>query len=472
NYRYQIINQTYLNWHNKTRSKIIGHTIGEIMGQEVFQTVIKPRIDRCFQGETIDFTGWFTLAGIGPQFLSASYIPYLDADGSISNVLISVRNITPMKQAELALRQSEQKFRGAFDTISAGMALVSPTGGFLEVNAALCQMLSYSEDELLQLRLEDIEHPDDRQTDVDWIESIFSGELCVHQVEKRFVAKQGPIIWGLMNLALMRDAQDDPLYLIVQIANISDRRKLDTMKDEFLSVVSHELRTPLTSLRGSLGILESGVLKNKPETAQKMLQVAVNNTDRLVRLVNDILDLQRLESGKVSLVKEVCLVNDLIEQAVESVKAIAYQANITLEWTSLTASVSASSDEIIQTLINLLGNAIKFSPAESTIWLKAEVTNNLDQRILANFPDLKNTILTPYIIFSITDQGRGIPSDKLGTIFGRFQQVDSSDSRSKGGTGLGLAICQNIVQRHQGFIWVESVLGQGSTFYFTLPMED
>ncbi|MBE9226418.1 PAS domain S-box protein [Phormidium sp. LEGE 05292] len=472
NYCYQIVNQTYLNWQNKSRSEIIGHTIGEIMGQQVFQTVIKPRLDRCFNGETIEFTGWFTLAGIGQQFLSASYIPYREADGSISNVLASVRNITPLKEAEFALRQSEQKFRGAFDTISAGMALVSPTGGFLEVNAAICQMLSYSEEELLQLRLEDIEHPDDRQADTDWIERIFSGEISAYQIEKRFVSKQGQIIWGLMNLALMRDVQDLPLYLIVQIANISDRRQLEVMKEEFVSIVSHELRTPLTSLRGSLGILESGVLKNKPEKAQQMLQVAVKNTDRLVRLVNDILDLQRLESGKVSLVKEVCLVSDLIEQAVESVKAIAHQANITLEWTHVSASVSASGDEIIQTLINLLGNAIKFSPPHSTIWLKAEVTNNLDRRICQQFPDCKDSITTSYILFSITDRGRGIPADKLETIFGRFQQVDSSDSRSKGGTGLGLAICQNIVQRHQGQIWAESVMGEGSTFYFTLPMGD
>ncbi|MFB2938479.1 sensor histidine kinase [Aerosakkonemataceae cyanobacterium BLCC-F154] len=162
----------------------------------------------------------------------------------------------------------------------------------------------------------------------------------------------------------------------------------------------------------------------------------------------------------------------MIEQAIESVRAIANQANLTLEWVPLNASVWASSDEIIQTLINLLGNAIKFSPANSTIWVKAEVINNLDLRITEKFPELTEINPEKYILFSITDQGRGIPKDKLESIFGRFQQVNSADAREKGGTGLGLAICKNIVQRHQGLIWVESVLGQGSTFYFTLPFED
>ncbi|OKH31613.1 hypothetical protein NIES2119_28200 [[Phormidium ambiguum] IAM M-71] len=597
NYRYQIVNQTYCQWHKKSIDEIIGHSIAEILGEEVFQTVIKPRIDCCLQGETIEYTKWLTLPGMGAQFFSVTYIPYLNTDASISGVVASLRNITPLKLAEIALRQSEQKFRGAFDTISAGMALVSPAGGFLEVNAALCKIFKYSEEELLKLRFEDIEHPDDRYTDVDWIKPIFSGKISAYQVEKRFLTKQGQIIWGLMNLALMRDAQANPLYLIVQIADITDRKQaeiareesearlrlalevsgaiawerdletdemlftktvlseipkkvsylqamaqvhpedrealheanqkaiaqcgtfqiehrvavslekpewrwfqvsarvltdargkpvrligmsvditdrhqLDTMKNEFISMVSHELRTPLTSISGSLCLLESGVLKNKPQVAQQMLEIGVKNTQRLVRLVNDILDLQRLESGKMPLVKEVCQVNDLFEQAVESVQTIANQGEVTLEFTPLNVSVRASPDEIIQTLINLVGNAIKFSPPRSTIWLKAEVINNFDRRIRHQFPDLENNISSSYILFSITDQGRGIPAEKLDSIFGRFQQVDILDSRQKGGTGLGLAICKNIVQRHQGEIWVQSAIGQGSTFYFTLPMED
>lgn len=597
NYHYQIVNQTYSQWHNKRIDEIIGHPISDLHGQEVFQNVIKPRIDLCFKGEIVEDNKWFILPAIGQQFLNATSIPYIENDASISGVIITARNITPLKLTELALRHSEQKFRGAFDTISAGMALVSPVGGFLEVNTALCKMLNYSEEELLHRRFEDIEHPDDRHTNIDWIKPIFSGEISAYQAEKRFLSKQGQIIWGLMNLALMRDIEANPLYLIVQIADITDRKQaeiarqesetrlrlalevsgaiawerdletdemsfsrtflsqtpkkssylqamalvhpddreavheanqkaiaqcgtfeiehrvavspekpewrwfqvsarvitnargkpiriigmsvditarhhLEAMKNEFISMVSHELRTPLTSICGSLCLLESGALKNKPDVAQQMLEIGVKNTQRLVRLVNDLLDLQRLESGKVPLVKEVCQVNDLLKQAVESVQTIANQAEVALEFTPLNVTVQASPDEIIQTLINLLGNAIKFSPPGSTIWLKVEVTNNFDRRICHKFPQLENSISSSYILFSITDRGRGIPPDKVESIFGRFQQVDISDSRQKGGTGLGLAICKNIVQRHQGEIWVQSAIGEGSTFYFTLPMGD
>ncbi|MBL1175825.1 PAS domain S-box protein [Pantanalinema sp. GBBB05] len=473
NYCYQIVNQTYLKWHNQSITGVVGHSISDILGETIFQTVVRSQFDRCLAGETIEYSGWFNLPSLGRQFLSVTYVPYLDVDQSISGVVVSLRNITPLKQAELALRQSEQKFRGAFDTISTGMALVSPAGGFLEVNTALCQMLGYSEVELLQRRLEDIEHPDDRRN-TDWVEPLFAGQASAYQTEQRFLTKHGQTLWGLMNLAVMQDAQTSSLYLIVQIANISDRHKLDEMKDEFISVVSHELRTPLTSIRGSLGILETGILSDEPDTAQRMLQVALKSTDRLVRLVNDILTLERLESGKVPLELETCAVSDLMEQAIESVCLLSDSANITLDWTPVSALVNVVPDAIVQTLTNLLSNAIKFSLATSTVWLTATVVEQeqanqglADSPALPSSPHLPTP--PPYVLFAIVDQGRGIPADKLESIFGRFQQVDSSDSRQRGGTGLGLAISKSIVEQHHGQIWAESVLGQGSTFYFTLP---
>jgi signal transduction histidine kinase len=320
--------------------------------------------------------------------------------------------------------------------------------------------------------LEDVVFPADRQLDLPLLERMMAGEIPGYQVEKRFSHKAGHQIWGLLNVALMRDADGQTLYFIAQIADISDRHKLDVIKDEFISVVSHELRTPLTVIRGSLGMLGADVLSDEPETARRMLQVALNNTNRLVHLVNDILDLERLESGEAPLVMEVCELSGLIEQAVESVQPIADQSKIKLEWRSLVGSVQAAPDAIVQALTNLLSNAIKFSPCGSTVWLKAELEENipLQDEQSKNSQDGSSCLTPPcYILFSVTDQGRGIPPDRLQSIFGRFQQVDSSDSRQKGGTGLGLAICKSIVHKHRGEIWVESVIGQGSTFYFTLP---
>jgi PAS domain S-box-containing protein len=238
----------------------------------------------------------------------------------------------------------------------------------------------------------------------------------------------------------------------VILRDTSDRKVVERMKDEFISIVSHELRTPLTSIHGSLGMLASGLLDAEPETGKRLLEIAVDSTERLIRLINDVLDVERIESGKVTMDKQNCNVADLMTNAGNVMQAMAEKFSVTLCVTPLSLEIWADSDRIIQTLTNLLSNAIKFSPQGGTVCLSA--THQSDR-----------------VLFEVKDEGRGVPSDKLETIFERFQQVDASDSRNHDGTGLGLAICRNIVEQHGGQIWVESTLAEGSTFYFTLPIE-
>jgi PAS domain S-box-containing protein len=243
----------------------------------------------------------------------------------------------------------------------------------------------------------------------------------------------------------------DTIYT-VYLQDISERKEIERMKDEFVSVVSHELRTPLTSIHGSLGMLSSGLIKSESEQGKRLLQIATDSTERLVRLINDILDIERIESGKVEMEKQTCNVTDAINQAVNIMQPLADQAEVAISTTIASDyRIWADCDRIVQTLTNLLSNAIKFSKAGDTVSLEVQ---QQDEEVL----------------FSIKDTGRGIPKDKLETIFERFQQVDASDSRKQDGTGLGLAICKSIVQHHQGRIWVESVLNQGSIFYFTIPL--
>lgn len=388
----------------------------------------------------------------------------------VDDVLIIVRDVTDRKRIEAALRESEERFRRAFDDAAIGMALVSLDGRFLQVNHALCEITGYSETELLGNFLPDITHSDDLDADLEYMRQVLAGKRRNYQIEKRYIHKSGHFVWCLLSISIVQDQQGNYLYFVGQVQDISERHKIDRIKDEFISIVSHELRTPLTAIRGSLGILETGVLDNRPEKAKYMLQVAVKNSDRLVRLVNDILDLERLQSGKFQLFMENCQVEDIMQQAVESVQAIANEAQIKLDVTPLVAEICAATDAIIQALTNLLSNAIKFSPAHSTIWLSAEC--RIGEPQTEENPTVESPHSTPYILFQVRDRGRGIPADKLETIFGRFQQVDISDSRQKGGTGLGLAICKSIVQQHKGKIWVESILGQGSIFYFTLPIKN
>ncbi|NET50112.1 MAG: response regulator [Merismopedia sp. SIO2A8] len=251
--------------------------------------------------------------------------------------------------------------------------------------------------------------------------------------------------------------------------DISDRREIEQLKDEFVSLVSHELRTPLTSILGALDLLASGVLRTQPERAQRMLDIAANNADRLVRLINDILDIERIESGKVTMTKQVCDAADLMTSSSEALQNMASKANVTLSVSTLSARLWADPDRIIQVLTNLLSNAIKFSPPGATVWLSAK----LQEQLPSQSREFHQSLIPAdarQIKFQVKDLGRGIPADMIETIFGRFQQVDASDSRKKGGTGLGLAICRTIVQHHGGRIWAESALGMGSSFFFTLPV--
>ena len=226
---------------------------------------------------------------------------------------------------------------------------------------------------------------------------------------------------------------------------LTERSQLDTLKDEFISTVSHELRTPLTSIRGALGLLSSGVIGDVDPKALNLLRIAVTNTDRLIRLINDILDLERMESGRAPLQIRRCSLHDLCEQAIETMTPMADSGTVYLELVGSTGIGAASSetlffdgdaDRILQVLTNLLSNAIKFSPTASTVRIHTDATADS-------------------IMLKVVDEGRGIPADKLDSIFDRFQQVEPSDSRQKGGTGLGLAICRTIVQQHGGRIWAE-----------------
>jgi len=242
--------------------------------------------------------------------------------------------------------------------------------------------------------------------------------------------------------------------VVVAFQDVSERRRLEKMKDEFISTVSHELRTPLTSLRASLGLISSGSLDKRPEKQRQMVDMAIGNCDRLVRLVNGILDFDSVERGKLLLDRHPVQVTDLLRRAADAAYSAASQARITLHMDAQPGRVLADEERILQVLNELVSNAIKFSPPETTIRLGALPGGQAGADQICLF---------------VEDQGRGIAAEKLERIFDRFQQGDASDSRSLGGTGLGLALCRSIVAQHGGRIWAESTEGEGSRFLLTLP---
>lgn len=247
---------------------------------------------------------------------------------------------------------------------------------------------------------------------------------------------------------------------VVVFRDVTQRREVDRMKNEFLSVVSHELRTPLTSIRGSLGLLAGGVLGDLSTSARSVLTIAVQSSERLTRLIDDVLDLERIESGTRAMEVARIDAGDLVSAAVAQIDGMARSMSIEVEIGSCVGVVRADEDQIIQTLTNLLGNAIKFSDEGGRVVADTVPDDGADDG-----PGVRHG----EVVFRVRDEGRGIPADKLETIFERFEQVDSSDARVKGGTGLGLAISRSIVERHGGRIWAESSLGHGTTLYFSLP---
>ena len=393
-----------------------------------------------------------------------------------------VREISDRKQTKASLERLSRKSELILNSAGEGIYGLNSEGKLTFINPAAARMLGYQVEELI-VSIADKKDLDAYPT---YIPSEFlreSGDRFMHAILNHskpdgnlYSWEDNPIYETLKTGAVQHitgdifhhhDGTKFPVEYVstpireqgkivgavVIFKDITERQIVERIKNEFVSVVSHELRTPLTSIRSALGLLTHGSLKNQPAKSQRMLEIAFDNTNRLVRLINDILDIERINSGKVTMKKQICNAAELMTQAVDEMQAMAEKAEINLISAPVETQLWADSDRIIQTFTNLLSNAIKFSSPHSTVCLSAKLEDS-------------------QILFQVKDQGRGIPEDKLETIFDRFQQVDASNSRNQGGTGLGLAICRSIVQQHGGKIWVESNLGNGSTFYLTLPISN
>ena len=394
------------------------------------------------------------------------------------------------QQATAVIREAERRWRSLLNNVQLIVVGLDQAGNINYVNPFFLSLTGYAESEVIGKNwFETCLPPAVKPIS----QTIFAEVLTqnAHPYHQNVIlTKAGEERCIAWNNTMLQDANGTVTGTISIGEDITERQKVEKMKNEFISIVSHELRTPLTSIRGSLGLLATGVMDDEPIAMKRMIMIAAIDTERLVRLVNDVLDLEKLESGKVSLVRTWCNAADLMQRSIEVMQSSAQEAGVQLVVQPLALQIWVDADRIIQTLTNLLSNAIKFSSQESTVWLRAmkkageagereageaeeagEATQNSNLPSVAAQSATQNSKLSPsHILFSVQDQGRGIPADKLETIFGRFQQVDASDSREQGGTGLGLAICQSIVQQHDGQIWVESTWGQGSTFFFTLPL--
>lgn len=369
-----------------------------------------------------------------------------------SRVINTHDDVTLRKQSERRIRESEARMKALFDNASEGMFFKDKLGRYELVNKTFANRIGYDdvsevigktaydlypEEDAKRYRLDDLACMDSRE--------ISSKELDIP------LPNGSEIIQFAIKFPII--SEDDEVVGTGGIdVDITERKQLERMKNEFVSTVSHELRTPLTSIRGALGLLMESTLGALPDKANTMLEIAFNNTNRLINLVNDVLDMEKIASDGMEYDFRQLDIAALVEDSLEADHDFVAEHGDRKIVTRIDKSIMVHGDQarLSQVFANLLSNAVKFSPegGEIVVSVCAEVN---------------------CVRVSVADEGPGIPNEFRDHIFERFTQVDSSDSRQKGGTGLGLNISKSIIEAHDGEIGFVSQVGAGSTFYFELP---
>lgn len=381
-----------------------------------------------------------------------------------------VSDITPLKQAEIQLQETNALRKAILDAASVAIISTDVNGMIKTFNLGAELMLGYTAAEMIDKQTPAIIHLSDeiaahahRLTCELGYEVKPGFETFIakaregsdEEYEWHYVRKDGSQFPVILTVSALRNTEGDITGFLGIARDISEIKRIDQMKTEFISTVSHELRTPLTAISGALGILVNGLAGTLSEQAARMIQIAHNNSQRLIHLVNDLLDMEKLVAGKMHFDLQPQMLLPLIHQSIESNAAFAAQYGVTyqISATAVDVKLTVDTQRLLQVLANYLSNAAKFSP------LNDQVTVSVELRFGS-------------VRVIVTDKGPGVPESFRARLFQKFSQADSSDTRQKGGTGLGLAICKEIIERMGGKVGVESVPGNGASFYFDLPCED
>jgi PAS domain S-box-containing protein len=607
---------TITHW-NPAAERVYGYRADEAIGRSVVMLAPPELVndavgllERVRHGERVEAYETTRVTKDGCRIdVSLGTSPVLDAAGNVVAASSIARDVTERKRAERqlravtetaegansALRESEERFRGAFDGASIGMALVSPEGRFLEVNRALCDILGYTEDELLAKTFQDLTHPDDLEADADLAQQLLANKITTYQVEKRYLCNDGRFAWVRVTVSLVHDAKDDPLYFVYQMQDITpykaagaalreaearyrtlveqipavvyvdpadalgsplyvsprvetllgyapdewlaadnlwierihpddrervlaetaranetseslsleyrclarddrevwvhdevalvrdehgtpkywqgfmiditDRKRAEEdlraakeaaeeasrLKSAFLRMATHELRTPLTIVSGYVELLASSTAARLTRDEREFIDIAQAGTKTLSRLVDDLLDLARIEAGRLDLAIRAVDVGEAIKQVhrMVSVQAAAKGIDSAVTVEPNLPLIAADPDRLTQILLNLVGNAVKFTEQGHILSTVRRVGEGVE--------------------ISVTDTGIGIAPEAQTAIFDEFRQADASTTRRFGGTGLGLAIAKRLVEMQSGTLRVESTIGVGSTFTLWLP---
>lgn len=460
--------------------KIFGYDAQEIIGQNIKMLMPEP-YRSAHDGYLHNYTstGQRKIIGIGREVTglrkNGSTFPM---DLAVNETMLNgqrmftgiVRDITERKRDAAILLETTTLQHAILNSANYTIISTDPDGVILTFNAAAERMLGYAAEEVIDRLTPAIIHdPQEvvkraQELSREFGQKIQPGfEVFVAKARRgvtderewSYIRKDGSRFPVMLSITALCDQEGRISGFLGIGQDITERKQIERMKNEFVSTVSHELRTPLTSIRGSLGLIAGGVAGEIPAQAKTLVDIAYNNSERLVRLINDILDVEKIESGKLEFHNENHELMPLLEQSLADNHAYGAQLGVkfSLAQGLPGAVVRVDSDRLLQVMANLLSNAAKFSPHGETV----SVTVSQPQ--------------AGWVRVAVQDHGPGIPPEFHDRIFQKFAQADSSDTRQKGGTGLGLSISRALVEKMHGFIDFSSTPGAGCTFFFDLPLQ-
>jgi len=464
---------------NKSWLETLGYTEKELEGLILTDILRKDQIPHCMEifrkvcsGKSFDRVETVFISKDGREIYLEGNVNARFKDGKFIATRGIFRDVTARKKAEDKIRKSEEKFRLIFENSAVAITFTDEKERIISWNKFTEELLGMRKDDLYLKPVKSL-YPFEEWKKIRSQNIQQKGML--HHLETKMFRKNKESIDVDISLSVLKDHEGKITGSIGVIKDITKRKKaedelerskrrielqniklkkLDQLKTDFLNITSHELRTPITPIKGYLQMLLKQKIGGITEEQKKVLSIIQRNTDRLDHLIQDLLDVSRLESGTMKFIPEQTDINMLIDETAETMQSSADSKNIKInvDLEEKIPDLTIDQDRIKQVIMNLIDNAIKFSPNSSVINICAKKEEN-------------------NVLFEVQDFGRGIPKDEQTRIFETFFQVDSGMDRKFGGVGLGLSISRGIVLAHGGRIWVESTVGKGSTFRFTLPIE-